>query len=135
MNVMIVVLNCQKCYLGSQISRITVAGCSLSVIVVTVLIVIIVPTLATNSVNKVCNFLILSSFPLFLYISSSPDRHMLCQPVIIIVLVFVFLLVMSRLLSKCHCHCHCLCIFVGQVLSQHHSDQKSQSLKVSRVAL
>ena len=37
----------------------------------------------------------------------------------------------------CHCHCVCLrcCLFVGQVMFPHHSDQMSQSSKVSNIAL
>ena len=43
----------------------------------------------------------------------------------------------------CHCVCHCLClciclchcIFVGQVMSPHHSDQMSQTSQVCRVIL
>ena len=42
--------------------------------------------------------------------------------------------------SKCICHCHCLCIclrcclFVGQIMSPHHSDHISQKSQVSRIA-
>ena len=49
-----------------------------------------------------------------------------------------------RVFSKCLCHClclclcHCLCLcnclFVGQVMSPHHSDQMSQRSQVSRIA-
>ena len=37
------------------------------------------------------------------------------------------------MLSKCICHCHCL--FVGQVMTPHHSDQMSQRSQVSGIAL
>ena len=40
-----------------------------------------------------------------------------------------------RVFSKCLCQCHCHCLFVGHVMSPHHSDQMSQRSQVSRVAL
>ena len=46
-----------------------------------------------------------------------------------------------RVFSKCLCHCLCLCLclchclFVGQVMSPHHSDKMSQWSEVSWVAL
>ena len=46
---------------------------------------------------------------------------------------------MLRLFFNCHClclfHSICHCLFVGQIMSLHHSDQKSQRSQVSRGAL
>ena len=36
-------------------------------------------------------------------------------------------------LWDCICHCVCLCLFVGQVMSPHHSDQMSHRSQVCRV--
>ena len=55
----------------------------------------------------------------------------------------VALCVFSKRICLCLCHCLCLCIciclchclFVGQVMSPHHSDRMSQRSQVSRVAL
>ena len=50
-----------------------------------------------------------------------------------------FLKVFSKCICLCHCNCLCLCLchclFVGQVMSSHHSDQMSQTSQVSRVTL